>query len=159
MTLTFHLFFFLFFGHISILDSPSSCNSFYFKLVDFQLAGQNTNAHSDPSQLRLRSIKARNLQRPELDWRKAYHFNSERDARVFTADPITAVQDPPLSFVHSITACGYAGEELRIMLYVFLCPCYFSRADDDEFSQLQISLTRTRVIRAAHQKMKKRLKR
>lgn len=65
------------------------------------------------------STAARNLQRPELDWRKSYAFRSDRDAQVFDAEPVAAILDPPLSFVHSITASTQSGDELRLMLYVF----------------------------------------
>lgn len=37
---------------------------------------------------------------------------------MFEADAVAAIVDPPLSFVHSVTAYGYDGQEQRITLYV-----------------------------------------
>ncbi|KAF9519171.1 hypothetical protein BS47DRAFT_1337394, partial [Hydnum rufescens UP504] len=53
----------------------------------------------------------RNLQRPELDWRRFYPLYDDRDACLFQATPFPGVADPPLSFVHSVTTQAYDGKE------------------------------------------------
>jgi len=58
----------------------------------------------------------RNLQRPELDWERFYPLYDDRDARLFQANPISGVADPPLSFVHSLTAQTHDGME-RVILF------------------------------------------
>ena len=64
------------------------------------------------------SCPARNLQRPELQWGQVYPLRDHRDVLLLDSKPMSGIVDPPLSFVHSVTARSPDGAVREIILYV-----------------------------------------